>query len=87
MTLILSITTELYEPLLSKEYVASITPPPQSFFKTWEPSAATGTIVHHLPALDRFYRETKFSLLKSNLASQNQANNILVGLPSSTIKF
>ena len=35
--------------------------------QAWEPSAAqvTNSYSRRLPALERFYRETKFSLLKS----------------------
>ena len=37
------------------------------YLLAWEPSAAqvTHSYSRHLPALERFYRETKFSLLKS----------------------
>ena len=39
----------------------------------WEPSAAKGThsTSRRLPALKRFYRETKFSLLKSTHLAKN----------------
>ena len=42
----------------------------------WEPSAAkvTKSYFRRLPALERVYQETKFSLFK--LESQNQAKNI-----------
>ena len=48
----------------------------------WEPSAAKDTKIYsrRLPALERFYRETKVNPL--NLGSQNQAKNIPVGLLS-----
>ena len=56
------------------------------YILSWEPSAAnvTKSYSRRLPALERFYWETKFSL---NLESQNQAKNIPVGLPSSPIKI
>ena len=62
------------------------------YILAWEPSAAnvTKNYSRRLPALKRFYRENKFSLLNStylNLEPQNQATNIPVGLPSSPIKI
>ena len=58
----------------------------------WEPSAAqvTHSYFYRLPALKRFYWETKFSPINvdpPNLESQNQTKNISVGLPSSPIKI
>ena len=55
----------------------------------------TPTVYPHLnsrrlPALERFYQESKFSLLKFdplNLESQNRAENIPVSLSSSPIKI
>ena len=54
----------------------------------WEPSAAkvTKSYSPRLPALDQFYRETKFSVDPLNLESKNKAVHIPVGLPSSPIK-
>ena len=39
----------------------------------WEPSVAKGTHIYssRLPALGRFYRETKFSVLKSTHSTKN----------------
>ena len=58
----------------------------------WEPSAAkvTKSYSFRLPALERFYQKTKFSLFKVdrlNLKPQYQAKNIPVSLPSSPIKI
>ena len=52
----------------------------------WEPTAAlvTKSYLCRLPALERFYRETKNFATKvdpHNLESQNQAKFIPVGLP------
>ena len=51
----------------------------------WEHSAAkvTKSNSRRLPALKRFYRESR----PLNLKSQNQIENIPVGLPSSPIKI
>ena len=58
----------------------------------WEPSSSKVTKSYscRLPALGRFYGETKYFDAKVdqlNLESQNQAKNISVGLPSSPIKI
>ena len=58
----------------------------------WEPSAAkvTKSYSRHLPALEQFYPESKFSAIKAeplNLEFQNKAKNIPVGLPNSPIKI
>ena len=58
----------------------------------WEPRVAqvTKSYSRRLPALEQFYRETKFSLVKSTHATQNLyiiAQNIPVALLSSPIKI
>ena len=62
------------------------------YTSNWEPSAARVTQIfsRRLPALERFYHETKFFAVKVetlNLESLNQAKNISVGPSSSPIKI
>ena len=47
------------------------------YLLAWEPSAAhiTKRFSHCLPALEPFYRETKFSLLKSTHSTQNHTEH------------